>query len=91
LEKISKLCRDRDVRLVLVTYPVPVQRQIERITRIVAAETDASWLNLTPRFDRLLKSPKGWMRYMKDGRLSDDTIREIADWVADDAQSRVVR
>jgi hypothetical protein len=88
LKDIVRISRHYGTMVVFLTYPTPPQHHINEMTRSVAEETGTSWLNLSARFEVLMKTKGVREKIIKDGRLTDEAYREIAQWIAEDIQYR---
>lgn len=88
LRNIVLRCQEYRVHPVLVGYPFP-NTEIDQINRRVAEETGASWLNLSARFEDILKNDRE-RRFMSEGRYTDRAGRKLAEWIANDAAGRLI-
>lgn len=87
LRTIVLRCQEYRVHPVLVGYPIP-NAEIELLNRRVAEETGASWLNLNTRFENILRNDRE-RKYVDEGRYSVKAGLKLAEWVANDAVSRL--
>ncbi len=88
LRNIVLRCQEYKVHPVLVGYPFP-NAEIDQINRRVAEETGASWLNLSARFEDMLKTDTE-RKFMREGRYTNRAGRKLAEWIANDAAGRLI-
>ncbi len=86
LRQIVFLCQEHKAIPVLMTYPHPYSR-IEEITRRVAEETGAGWLNITPKMESLVRTDSQ-RKIIKEGQFTDEARQRVAQWISDDVSFR---
>ncbi|MCI0602671.1 GDSL-type esterase/lipase family protein [bacterium] len=88
LRSIVLRCQEYQIHPILVGYPFP-NAEIERVNRRVAEETGASWLNLSARFEDVINNDRQ-RKYIDDDHFTPRAGRKLAEWIANDAASRLI-